>query len=137
MSSSPSPATSVGTSVSTSTSVTDSTTVQTPISSVDSTDMIAKLFETQSQLIAAQMQVVPLPPLTSFEGRGDGDEVEFEQWIERFEERARLAKWTEETKLCQLRLHLSKIAKQAFQLLPKENKSDYKQAVAALKSRFR
>ena len=38
---------------------------------------------------------------------------------------------------CQLRLHLSKIAKQAFQLLPKESKSDYKQAVAALKSRFR
>lgn len=35
--------------------------------------MIVKLFETQSQLIAAQVQAVTLPPLTSFDGQSDGD----------------------------------------------------------------
>ena len=39
--------------------------------------------------------------------------------------------------MCQLRLHLSKVASQAFQLLPKEEKSSYPRAVASLKKRFR
>lgn len=99
--------------------------------------MIAKFFETQGQLLAAQVQAATLPPLVCFDGHSDGDDTEFLRWLERFEERARLAKWTEETKLCQLRLHLTKLAEQVFQMLPKEKKSSYKEAVDALKKRFR
>ena len=77
--------------------------------------MIVKQFETQSQLLTVQVQAATLPPLVSFDGQCDSDEMEFERWLERFEERARLAKWTEETKLCQLKLYLSKVADQAFQ----------------------
>lgn len=107
------------------------------LTSVGSTDMIAKFFETQSQLLAAQVQAATLPPLVCFDGHSDDDDTEFLRWLERFEERARLAKWTEETKLCQLRLHLTKLAEQVFQMLPKEKKSSYKAAVDALKKRFR
>lgn len=117
-----------------STSTTDSTTT---VMSSGSAEMIKQLFETQSQLFAAQMQAASLPPLSTFEGQGDGDDSEFELWLERFEERAKLAKWTDETKLCQFRLHLSKVAGQAFQMLPKEDKSSYNRAVASLKKRFR
>ena len=99
--------------------------------------MIKQLFETQSQMFAAQMQAASLPPLRTFDGQGDGDDDEFDLWLERFEERAKLAKWTDETKLCQLRLHLSKVAGQALQMLPKEDKSSYTHAVASLKKRFR
>ena len=128
---------------STSTSVTvsgASTTVahSTPtLTSVGSAEMMAKFFETQSQLLAAQVQAASLPPLVCFDGHSEGDDTEFVLWIERFEERAQLAKWTEETKLCQLRLHLTKLADQVFQMLPKEDKSSYSQAVGALKKRFR
>ena len=74
--------------------------------------------------------------LVCFDGHSDEDDTHFLQWLERFEERARLSKWTEETKLCQLRLNLTKLAEQVFQLLPKEDKSSYAKAVDALKKRF-
>ena len=99
--------------------------------------MIQQLFETQSQMFAAQMQAASLPPLCTFDGQSDGDDEEFDLWLERFEERAKLAKWTDETKLCQLRLHLSKVAGQALEMLPKEDKLSYARAVASLKKRFR
>ena len=67
----------------------------------------------------------------------EGDEMEFERWLERFEERSRLAKWTEDTKLCQLKLHLSKVADHAFQMLPKDVKSSCERVTEALKKRFR
>ena len=132
-------ASTTGTSVSTtapgaSTTVTHTTPT---LPSVGSAEMIAKLFEAQHQLLAAQVQAATLPPLVCFDGHSDGDDTEFLRWLERFEERARLAKWTEETKLCQLRLHLTKLAEQVFQMLPKEKKSSYKEAVDALKKRFR
>ena len=108
-----SPSTAAVLSTATTTSVTSSlatgtsTTVSTPVlPSIGSAEMIVKLFETQSQ-IAAQVQAATLPSLASFDGQIDSDELEFERWLERFEERARLAKWTQETKLCQLKLHLS------------------------------
>ena len=59
--------------------------------------MIAKFFEAQDQLLAAQVQAASLPPLVCYDGHSDGDDTEFLLWIERFEERDRL----EETKLCQ------------------------------------
>ena len=39
--------------------------------------------------------------------------------------------------MCQLRLHLTKLAEQVFQMLPKEDKSSYTKAIDALKKRFR
>lgn len=99
--------------------------------------MIKQLFETQSLMFTAQMQAASFPPLRAFDGQSDGDDEEFDLWLERFEERAKLAKWTDETKLCQLRLHLSKVAGQALQMLPKEDKSSYSRAVASLKKPFR
>jgi hypothetical protein len=118
-----------------STTVTHSTP---PLTSVGSAEMIAKFFETQNRLLVAQVQAASLPPLACFDGHTEGDDTDFLQWLERFEERARLSKWTEETKkLCQLRLHLTKLAEQVFQMLPKEDKSSYAQAVGALKKRFR
>ena len=131
-----------GTGVATTTSPIASTTVVTagssvPIASMGSAEMIVKLFESQSQLLAAQVQAASLPPLSTFEGQPEVDGVEFDQWLERFEERARLARWTEDTKLCQLRAHLSKVAGQVFQMLAKEDKSSYARAISVLKSRFR
>ena len=82
------------------------------------------------------MQAATLPPLVSFDGQCEGDEMEFERWLEHFEERYRLAKWTEDTKLCQLKLHLSKVADQAFQMLPKDIKYIYERVIEALKKRF-
>ena len=117
-----------------STTVTHSTPT---LTSVGSAEMMAKFFETQNQLLAAQVQAASLPPLACFDGNTDGDDTDFLQWLERFEERARLSKWTEETKVCQLRLHLTKLAEQVFQMLPKEDKSSYTKAVDALKKRFR
>ena len=118
----------------TGTTVTHSTTT---LTSAGSAEMIAKFFETQSQLLAAQVQAASLPPLVCFDGSSENDDSEFLQWLERFEERARLEKWTEETKLCQLKLHLTKLAHQVFQMLAKEEKSSYSLAVVALKKRFR
>ena len=117
-----------------STTVTHSTPT---LTSVGSAEVIARLFETQSQILAAQVQAASLPPLKCFDGNLEGDDAEFERWMERFEERARLAKWTEETKLCQLKLHLTKLADQVFQMFPKEDQSSYSRAVTALKKRFR
>ena len=50
-------------------------------------------------MLAAQVQAASLPPLACFDGSTDGDDNDFLQWLERFEERARLSKWTEETKV--------------------------------------
>ena len=129
-----------GTSTSTSTassgSSTSTTDTATTVMSTGSTEMLKRLFETQSQLFAAQMQAASLPPLSMFDGQSEEDN-ELDLWLERFEARANLAKWTDETKLCQLQLHLSKVAGQAFQMLPKEEKSTYARAVVSLKKRFR
>ena len=55
----------------------------------------------------------------------------------RNEERAKLAKWTDEVKLCQLIFHLVKTADQVFRALSAEQKLIYFAAVTALKKRFR
>ena len=106
------------------------------ISTASGADMISKMLEAQSQMFAAHVQAAALPPLTNYEGRID-DEDGFERWLEKFEERAKLAKWSEEVKLCQLKLHLAKTADQVFHGLSSEQKSTYANAVTALKARFR
>ena len=73
-------------------------------SAITGTEMITRLFEAQTQLFAAQVHAATLPPLTNFEGQSgvDDDDDGFERWLEKFEERAKLSKWTDEVKLCQL-----------------------------------
>ena len=47
---------------------------------------MTKFFETQSQLLAAQVQAVSLPPLVCFDGHTEGDDTDFTHWLERFKE---------------------------------------------------
>ena len=64
--------------------------------------MITCMFEAQTQLLATQVQAAALPLLTSFEGQNSTDDDNgFERWLEKFEERAKLAKWNDDVKLCQ------------------------------------
>ena len=101
-------------------------------------EMITRLFEAQTQLFAAQVHAATLPPLANFKGQNAADDDDgFERWLEKFEERAKLAKWTDEAKLCQLKLHLVDTADQVFRALNSEQKSSYPAAVTALKKRFR
>ena len=101
-------------------------------------EMITRLFEAQTQLFAAQVHAATLPPLANFKGQNAADDDDgFERWLEKFEERAKLAKWTDEVKLCQLKLHLVDTADQVFRALNSEQKSSYPAAVTALKKRFR
>ena len=81
--SSASTSTSVTSSPAMSMSVTGSTSV---IFSIGSTELIVKLFEIQSQLIAAQVQAATLPPPVSFDRQCEGNEMEFERRLKRFEE---------------------------------------------------
>ena len=79
-----------------------------------------------------------LPPLTHYNGEESQDEDNtFDRWIERFEERAHLAKWNEEQKLCQFKAHLEKTAQQVFEMMAADEKATYHKAVQALKQRFK
>ena len=64
-------------------------------------------------------------------------EKSFVRWLERFEEHAGLLSWSAEQKRYQLKLHLTKTTAQVFQLFTPEQHSNYTEAVAALKSRFK
>ena len=87
----------------------------------------------QASAVAAQN----LPPMPRFTGEDiQSDNDNFDRWIEHFEERAKLAGWTEEQRVYQLKVHLEKIALQAFQMLPEGDKTSYTAAVEALKKRF-
>ena len=98
--------------------------------------MITRLFEAQTQLFAAQVHAAALPPLANFEGQNAADDDDgFERWLEKFERRAKLAKWTDEVKLCQLRLHLVDTADQVFRSLNAEQKSSYTTAVDSTKEK--
>ena len=75
--------------------------------------MMKQLFDTQSHMFAAQMQAASLP-LGTFDGQSDGDDDEIDLWLECLDESAKQVKWTDRTKLCQLRQHLPKVVGQAF-----------------------
>ena len=49
-----------------------------------------------------------------------GDEDNFEKWLELLEERGQLPQWSKEQHLCQLRTHLMKTAQQVFHLFTEE-----------------
>jgi len=97
--------------------------------------------DAQSKLLAAQTNALALqsaPPLASFSGEDiEDEEKSFVRWLERFEEHAGLLSWSAEQKCYQLKLHLTKTAAQVFQLFTPEQRSNYTEAVAALKSRFK
>ena len=80
---------------------------------------MTKLLQAHTEMMAAQAQAVTvqtLPPLTPFTGEESQNEDDtFERWLERFEERANLAKWNDEQRLCQLKAHLVKTAQRTSQ----------------------
>ena len=78
-----------------------------------------------------------LPAIPAFTGEDpQGDEDNFEKWLELLEERGRLAQWSKEQHLCQLRAHLTKTAQQIFRVLSEEECKSYDEAIKALKKRF-
>ena len=104
----------------------------------DTTTMLSRFIEAHSLMLSAHAQAMTLPPLPMYEGQTTGsDDDAFEKWLQRFEERAKLARWDETVKLCQLKLHLTKTAEQVLRSLTSEQKDSYSNVVSALKARFR
>ena len=101
---------------------------------------VTKLLEAQRQMMAAQVQAMAaqsFPPLGKFSGEDcHTDEGSFDRWIERFEERAKIAGWASEQKLLQLKAHLVKTTEHSFRMMPVEEKVDYDLAVKSLRKRF-
>ena len=75
--------------------------------------MQSKMLATQASASAVAVQ--NFPPLPFFTGEDiKCEQDEFEHWIERFEERARLASWSDEQKFSQFKLHLGVYALRVF-----------------------
>ena len=104
---------------------------------------MTELLKAQTQMLAAQAQaasVQGLPALTPFTGEESQSQLfdeDFDHWLKSFEERAFVARWTAEQKLCQLKAHLNKTALQMFRLLSEDERSTYDKAVQALRKRFK
>ena len=100
-----------------------------------------KMLEMQSKMLATQANAVAVqnfPPLPSFTGEDiKGEQDEFEHWIKRFEERARLASWSDEQKFSQFKLHLGGYALRVFNILDSSCRDTYDKAVKNMKKRFR
>jgi len=98
---------------------------------------LTQLVQTQTAMVAAQtraMSAQSLPPIPTYSGEG---EEGFERWIDQFEERARLAGWTDDLRSYHLKMRLSKNAFQTYRLLPEDVKASYSATVRALKSKFK
>ena len=92
----------------------------------------------QMQAMTKAASVQSLPPLDRFTGEGSqADDDSIDRWLERFDERAHLAEWSDEVKLYQLKVHLDKTALHVFRMFPTDDKSSYKKASDALRKRFR
>ena len=102
---------------------------------------VTRLLEAQRQMMEAQVQAMAaqsVPPLRKFCGENiNTDEGSIDRWLEQFAERARVAGWSEEQKLFQLKAHLEKTAEHTVRMLPEEEKSSYSSVVVALQKRFR
>ena len=102
---------------------------------------VTRLLEAQRQMMEAQVQAMAaqrVPPLRKFCGQNiNTDEGSIDRWLEQFAERARVAGWSEEQKLFQLKAHLEKTAEHMVRMLPEEEKSSYSSVVVALQKRFR
>ena len=95
---------------------------------------VTKLLEAQTQMVAKAMVAQSFPPLPVF--TGESEEENFERWLESFEDRSKVAGWSPEQSLYQLKCHLSKTALQAFRLFSKEEKASYALVLVAMKKRF-
>ena len=136
---------SITTTASGTSTLTTASVTTTPISSVavstaktsDLQALLGEFLEAQKKVMVQAAATQGLPPLARFTGDDSReDENSFSRWHDSFEERARLAGWTTEQKLWQLKAHLSKMALQVFQLMPESERTKYETAVAALKKRF-
>ena len=101
---------------------------------------VTHLLEAQRQMMEAQVQAMAaqsVPPLCKFSGENiNTEEGNVVQWVEQFAERARVAGWSEQQKLFQLKVHLEKTAEHTVRMLPEEEKDSYDRVVVALKKRF-
>ena len=88
-----------------------------------------KFIQAQTKMMQAQANAVAVqsfPPLPMFTGEDtDSDEKRFDKWLERFEERAVLAGWTDEQWFHQFKFHLSQSALHVFHLLPASERGSY------------
>ena len=84
------------------------------------------------------MSAQSLPPIAHYSGEDcQSYEDSFEKWIEQFEERSKLAGWSEEHQCYYLKMSLDKTAFQMYRLLPDDVKASYSATVEALKKRFK
>ena len=112
----------------------DSTTSPSVVGTDGVVQSVTRLLEAQTQMVAKAMVAQSFPPLPAF--TGESEEENFERWLESFEDRAKVAGWSPEQSLYQLKCHLSKTALQAFRLFSKEEKAQYPSAIKAMKKRF-
>ena len=102
---------------------------------------MAQLMQAQTNMLTAHAPAVAmqnLPALSPFTGEDpQGDEDNFDKWLELLKERGRLAQWSKEQHLCQLRAYLTNTAQQIFRMLTEEERKSYDMAVKALKKRIR
>ena len=127
--------------------VSDLVTPSTRGSSVTTTDAGSGdvLVKSMTELINVQMQamtkaasVQSLPPLDRYTGEGSQAEDDgIDRWLERFDERVKLAEWSDEVKLYQLKAHLDKTASHVFRMFSVDEKSSYEKAADTLRKRFR
>ena len=89
-----------------------------------------------AQAQASAVQNLPAMPCYTEEEKDVMDDG-FERWIERFEERGKIACWSPEQKLYQLKLHLDGTAREVFRMLPESDRASLDRAIAALKKRFK
>ena len=101
---------------------------------------VTQLLEAQRRMMEAQVQAMAaqtVPPLNKFSGENiNTDEGSIDRWVEQFEERARVAGWSEEQKLFQLKAHLEKTADHTVRMLPEGEKTSYSRVIIALQKRF-
>ena len=134
-----------GAAVGSSPTVTESEGVTTEGSSTTAEDSVlatmSRLLQAQRDALTAQTRAAAahhLPPLKPFTGEGQQSRDDsFDQWLERFEERACLVGWSKSQQLHQLKLLLEETALRAFRMFPEADREDYDKAKSALKSRFR
>ena len=99
---------------------------------------MAELIKVQMRAMTKAASVQSLPPLDRYTGEGSQAEDDgIDRWLERFDERAHLAEWSDEVKLYQLKVHLDKTASHVFRMFSTEEKSSYKKAADALRKIFR
>ena len=104
------------------------------VAGVDVMQSVARLLEEQRKMMIAQVQAMAahsILPLRKFTGEDTHtDEGCFDRWIEQFEDRAKMANWSDE-RLFQLKAHLDKTAEHAVRMLLAGGKSTYKAVVVA------